>query len=766
MSYQNPLYAHSPKKTLTPGLVIDWEFDGRVAFVELSQSATLDLTGPLPDHPAEGTLLVTHAVAATTMVLPGADTDVTWASGEGESTWLRFLWTGAGYVWTGTPVGVVSATVPEPLYDAEILVMDGQSNSAGQNYMSYFDATTHSLITPDPADEFQRVYLWNLQQQKFIKLRWGYTYAGLDGFGAEIGYAQRWEQENPTGNLYIVKRGTGGASISQWDAGTESYNTLVTHVGLAKSALTAQGKTPFVKAFLWNQGESDSSNPTGYSTKLASLISRLTTDGVIEAATRRVIVVQSDSALYPEQYNYVSNDPQAVLVDAKDYPGNPGDEVHYTGRSQYLLGYTDAYNKVYGQNDPYPFPLIPTQTNLTYTRNTAPNTNGKPVAPAEAVVGWESDYWLKFGPWGYGGAGGGCWYHNDSRTFAEINIQSTGFTFKSEKTGLAQKFNVYVDDVLHGTLDEASVTGSVLTYEISGLSNAVHTIRLEPVDGGYLFLLASQNSTVSAVSSGGGTPSNGYPVVAAGTAINGTDTTNINFIGAWANASQENTRYGDPGSAFEVNFNATSVAFDAALMGGYVFKVDVYIDGVLDAVDITSSQASDVSVVRYEKTGLAAGAHTLKVVGKGALGSNVITVSRVRVASAGVVELVADPLFTKVEQTDTTLGWKGNGGWQITGNGKATMPAPYAGLSPMLETTVQGMTVGVTHVMVLSVEPGGGDIYLDTGTDAGRKWGGIGRGVENQVFLFTPTATSDVFTMQSYDITTDTSITRFSIKKL
>jgi hypothetical protein len=155
MSYRNPLYLFTPNN-LTDAATINWVFDCNPAFVSISASRTLSITGPVTGHPTELVLAVTHTVAGTTLTLPGDSDHVNWAEGAGQTTLLRGIWTGSAYIWSSNVAGaaVSSGTALStpvltmtPVGDTELAMSWTNVNDEdGYTVELYSDAGYTSLV--------------------------------------------------------------------------------------------------------------------------------------------------------------------------------------------------------------------------------------------------------------------------------------------------------------------------------------------------------------------------------------------------------------------------------------------------------------------------------------------------------------------------------------------------------------------------------------------------------------------------------------------
>jgi hypothetical protein len=236
----------------------------------------------------------------------------------------------------------------------------GQSNPKGLSPRSYLFTGAGASISPSMTRQFQRVKIWNPTSGQYEKLQVGavsstntgggnnmgvvgsqHDPSQEDGFGPEIGLAQRWEQENPTGILYLIKWAVEGTSVTRWLPSANDLwpglNTLVTN---AKAALPAG--VPIIGA-LTDQGESDQSD-SAYATNYPTFMAAFS--GLMPAGALKV-VVRKTFTFSPNPHDvYVSGHADAREYDCADFTRI--DNFHYDGRAQVLNGGQFAYNALFG----------------------------------------------------------------------------------------------------------------------------------------------------------------------------------------------------------------------------------------------------------------------------------------------------------------------------------------------------------------------------------------------------------------------------------
>jgi hypothetical protein len=242
-----------------------------------------------------------------------------------------------------------------------LILLVGQSNVLSAGYIDQFEGTGNALdlLRPSVLREYQRVFIWSPSQNKFVKLQARISNLGYQNntIGPEIGVAQRWEQENPTGNLYIVKQSIPGVPITTWDDGQQGWSELSTWTDGAIAALKAAGLVPHIIGWWWNQGETGGNDPA-YDSKLQNLADRMRARGFLTADTQAVIaLMRYDSVMRQQEMQFVArNSPWASYVETVGYGVN-SDNLHFTAATQFLSGHTDIYNKVFKLTSSYPFPM-------------------------------------------------------------------------------------------------------------------------------------------------------------------------------------------------------------------------------------------------------------------------------------------------------------------------------------------------------------------------------------------------------------------------
>jgi len=258
-----------------------------------------------------------------------------------------------------TDSNVITVNQPISQGTAKVMVMSGQSNILGYAYRTDLDDPSYSYL--DLKREFQRVKIWNPTTNAYEKLKLGVNSLNNEleelngrplGFGPELAIAARWELENSTETLYIVKHGWGATTLQDWAKGGKYYNELKSRSDKSRIWLTNNGFIDERVGVDWMQGESSSAGETtaSYQAALTQLMADFEADGIISAASRRVI---SEARNRPEislaQEAYVNSDPtRARFIDTTFYSVIANDVLHYNAKSVIRSGGTDVYNAIFG----------------------------------------------------------------------------------------------------------------------------------------------------------------------------------------------------------------------------------------------------------------------------------------------------------------------------------------------------------------------------------------------------------------------------------
>lgn len=235
-----------------------------------------------------------------------------------------------------------------------LIASSGQSNDIGYGDSGDLFLSPFNTLVPTPDRTFQRVYMFDPNTNLWKKLFYNNYYAqealdngfGWLGVGADIGLAQRWEQETTEGLLFIFKDGLGATSIDAHMKGQTLYTQYQTRYAAAQAAAITQGlDVPTeVTAFYWDQGETPGANPTAYETQFAQLIEDKIADDLIQDTTKILMVNKLNQDTY--QRSYVASNPLASIVEITGAT-YLADALHYDTMFQFYGLAQRAYNIIF-----------------------------------------------------------------------------------------------------------------------------------------------------------------------------------------------------------------------------------------------------------------------------------------------------------------------------------------------------------------------------------------------------------------------------------
>ena len=279
---------------------------------------------------------------------------------------------GAGGVGTG---GAVAGTGGAPTNQVDVYLIGGQSNATGQGYAknlpNTFTVDTNVMLYHSPG------IVSGAAARSWVTLR--PASEGTDGcnlglrFGPELGFGNAIRGYTPDRSIYLIKHATSNTGLAiDWTPGANAadsahfgpeFQTFVATVDGGLNALKSMGKTPVIRAMLWQQGERDvdmaGTAAVNYGQNLRAFIARVREQwsspnmlfvyGYIYpasnygAARDQVRKGQADvdqdsgSALATQGAFVVSGD--ALSLRAND-PGScyPSDKIHFGTQGQLDLG--------------------------------------------------------------------------------------------------------------------------------------------------------------------------------------------------------------------------------------------------------------------------------------------------------------------------------------------------------------------------------------------------------------------------------------------
>lgn len=240
-----------------------------------------------------------------------------------------------------------------------MVFIQGQSNAVGLGGTAELSTAP---LSADPtlaileAADFSRVYIYVPGPNNYQKLRINTNNDAYSAnmFGPEFGIAVRWMQETVKGNLYIFKYAIGGQAIASFQEGTSYWTNLAARYAAGNTWLANNNIHPVKMGWLWVQGESDyTQTQSYYETQLNTYISSLTTLGLLQSNSRRVLAqMPTSSTMYSaaitaaKTANAAANTTTTALITMPNYL--LGDSLHENARGQLQIGY-DAFASIFSR---------------------------------------------------------------------------------------------------------------------------------------------------------------------------------------------------------------------------------------------------------------------------------------------------------------------------------------------------------------------------------------------------------------------------------
>jgi hypothetical protein len=271
-----------------------------------------------------------------------------------------------------TPAGSVTSsqvvTVVDRAAGNDFVLLIGQSLATGYNYQHPYTTDPDILaLLPPIGDDLARSWIFNGASGAWDKLS-VHTNQAVNGAALDpaIGYARVWEDQNPTGNLYIVKDTWPGEPIENWAKGGKGNYESALSKSLAARALLAAANTVIRdETVLVVHGEANPYTPAPqYTDALNVLMTSLRADGALTANTQEIIsLVVEDGNIHDQQTAYVAAHPDRAKAQSKSGYTRAEDNVHITHRMYEIMG-VDVYNVRYNTSLPRPFPIVPVVVTL------------------------------------------------------------------------------------------------------------------------------------------------------------------------------------------------------------------------------------------------------------------------------------------------------------------------------------------------------------------------------------------------------------------
>lgn len=255
--------------------------------------------------------------------------------------------------------------------------IQGQSNGSGLSPRSYLWTGAGSFLYPSVTRAFTRVLIWNHAHLAFEPLQIGAvsfngtgggnainevnTGAGYeDGFGPEIGFAQRFMYETSEDDTaFIIKYCIGGSSIENWTAPGGGYESIYKdYYDEAMPVLNVRHPGLTMDYMLFEQGEANAGNTqaqyfTKDSTKILQLRSRYVGSTgkivqVLKSGATGVAAAQIQAASFFSDVYYYDSRSYLKLADwdPAHSPYN-GDHTHYHPLEQLHSGGRDFFNLIF-----------------------------------------------------------------------------------------------------------------------------------------------------------------------------------------------------------------------------------------------------------------------------------------------------------------------------------------------------------------------------------------------------------------------------------
>ncbi|GMK44636.1 hypothetical protein PghCCS26_17640 [Paenibacillus glycanilyticus] len=230
--------------------------------------------------------------------------------------------------------------------------------------------------------------------------------------------------------------------------------------------------------------------------------------------------------------------------------------------------------------------------------------------------------------------------NNDS---FEYTFQGTGIDLITEKSPDQGNVDIYLDNVLKGTVSTYNSVRQLqqTVYSVSGLTNGTHTLKAVKKSGSYMLLDKLRFFVASPV------------------AVNDTDP-GISYSGAWSlNSARGFGDYQDDVHFTQTNNDFVQYTFNGTGIDLVTEKdsaqgdVDIYIDNVFKQTVNIYSPSRLVQQTVYSIMGLTSGTHTIKAVKKS---GTYMLIDQFKIKSP------------RIQYNDTDAGIVYTGSWSLNGN--------------------------------------------------------------------------------------------------
>ena len=269
-------------------------------------------------------------------------------------------------------------TVADTLPDGEgksatVILLGGQSNASGCSRDDYLKKSVSAEKYAEYEAGYDNVYInyyatGTNESRACVKCA---TKQGeridFEGFGPELGLAEKLHAERPNETFFIIKCAWGGTDLfGQWlspssDGETgELYKAFVKYVKTSIKYLRSKNYDVKIEAMCWMQGESDSfstEHATGYAEHLRNLIADIRDEFSRYAADDGIAFIDAciaDNPVYwvfcdmvnASKQQVAGDSPLNVLIDTnaeglttKNEPEENPDQAHYDALSEIKLGH-------------------------------------------------------------------------------------------------------------------------------------------------------------------------------------------------------------------------------------------------------------------------------------------------------------------------------------------------------------------------------------------------------------------------------------------
>ena len=250
--------------------------------------------------------------------------------------------------------------VGRPADVVKVFILAGQSNMAGRAPGEELpDYAAAANVAVDYVCSFSRSGLSDRPEPHrssgWVALEPAPKHASTPGthFGPEISLGRTLSARWPQLRIAMIKHGRGGTSLAvDWNpdatTGPQLYRELLVQVRSALARLAADGATAELAAFVWCQGEADTTRPEwadAYEGNLRNLLASIRGD-LSSSSLPVLLVLTNDGRLNDRmiaatpvrsaQRRVAASEPNVTLVSGDDL--TLLDTVHYDGPAQLNLG--------------------------------------------------------------------------------------------------------------------------------------------------------------------------------------------------------------------------------------------------------------------------------------------------------------------------------------------------------------------------------------------------------------------------------------------